>query len=351
VLLPVFLFAQESDSAQTKNPLAIFPALSFAPETSLQFGAAAVLVLKQNSQQQSDYVRQSTVAPFFIYTLRNQIISAINLTYFTPKDDFIDGSIRFFNFPDLYFGIGNANDPDISESYTNTFIQIRGNYLKSLSRKSFFGISWDGQLNNIGEIEPAGVLATDNIEGIEGGVLFGVGPTYRFDTRDDTIYPTTGNFVTVSTLLTYLGDFSYTSGLIDARKYMPLWNEKNLLAFQFSTRFTLGEDVPFFKLPQLGGDERLRGIANASLYRDRQMAYAQMEYRRPLFWRFGMVVFAGAGDVASRFDEFKFSEFKYVFGMGGRFAAIVEDKLNLRVDLGVARGGQIAIYAGISEAF
>ena len=81
------------------------------------------------------------------------------------------------------------------------------------------------------------------------------------------------------------------------------------------------------------------------------MVYTQLEYRRPLFWRFGMVIFAGAGDVAGDFSDFAISEFKYVFGVGGRLAAIPEDKLNLRVDLGIARGGQIAIYAGISEAF
>ena len=64
-----------------------------------------------------------------------------------------------------------------------------------------------------------------------------------------------------------------------------------------------------------------------------------------------MVVFAGVGDVADNFGDFELDEFKYVFGMGGRFLAIPEDKLNLRVDLGVARGGQLSFYVGISEAF
>ena len=81
------------------------------------------------------------------------------------------------------------------------------------------------------------------------------------------------------------------------------------------------------------------------------MIYTQVEYRRPLFWRFGMTAFAGFGDVANKFGDFQLSEFKYVAGLGGRFAAIPKDKLNLRVDLGVARGGQIGFYAGISEAF
>ena len=349
--MPVFLFAQVCDSTKKKPSTAIFPAVSFAPETDLQLGAAAVRVLKSNEKNQSGYLRQSTLSPFFLYTLKGQIISAINLTYFTPGDNLLDGSVRYFDFPDSYFGIGNDNDPDVSEAYTNTFFQLRGAYLKSVSAKTFLGIGWDGQFNDIRKTVPNGMLSSDNATGVEGGLLLGLGPAFRYDTRDNTIYPSRGYFVAVSALFTHLGDYSYTSCLTDARKYLSLWNEDNILAFQLSASMSAGDGIPFYKLPQLGGDERLRGISNASLYRDRQMVYAQLEYRRPLFWRFGMVVFAGAGDVAGDFGDFTISEFKYAFGMGGRMAVIPKDKLNVRIDLGVARGGQVAVYAGISEAF
>jgi len=350
-LIPIFLFAQERDRTKKKSSTAIFPAVSYAPETGLQFGVAAVRVLKSNEKNQSDYLRQSTLSPFFLYTFKHQIISAINLTYFTPNDNLLDGSVRYFNFPDAYFGVGNDNDPNVSETYTNTFFQLRGSYLKSTSAKTFLGIGWDGQFNSIRKIIPNGMLASDNAAGIEGGLLLGLGPAFRYDTRDNTIYPSKGYFVTLRTLFTYLGNYSYTNYLIDARKYISLWNEANILAFQLFSGMNTGDKIPFYKLPQLGGDDRLRGISNASLYRDRQMIYAQVEYRRPLFWRFGMAAFAGVGDVAEDFGDFTVSEFKYVFGMGGRMAVIPEDKLNIRVDLGVARGGQIAIYAGIREAF
>ena len=351
LLMPIFLFAQKCDSTKKKSSVAVFPAISFAPETNLQFGVAAVLVLKVNKENPSAYLRQSTLSPFFLYTLKNQIISAINLTYFTPNGKLLDGSVRYLNFPDAYFGIGNDNDPDVFEVYTNTFLQLRGAYLKSTSAKTFLGIGWDAQFNDVRRIVPDGRLESDNVAGIDGGFLLGLGPAMRYDTRNNTIYPSKGYFVTLSALFTYLGDFSYTNYSIDARKYISLWNEDNILAFQLFSGMNTGANIPFYKLPQLGGDDRLRGISNASLYRDRQMVYFQAEYRIPLFWRFGMVAFAGVGDVAGGFGDFNVSEFKYVFGMGGRMAVISEDKLNLRLDLGVARGGQIGIYAGISEAF
>ena len=317
----------------------------------MQFGAAAIWVLPNKQSGQSDFVRESTISPFFLYTLKNQIISAVNLNLFPAGGNALNGSVRFFNFPDSYFGLGNSNDPDISEQYTNTFFQVEGRFLKPLSEKAFLGAALDFQHNSITDIVDGGMLAGDVPVGINGGTLLGLGPAFRFDSRNNTIYPNKGYFLTVRSLFNFVGDFNFSSYLVDLRKYISVKNEDNILAFQLLGSFTGGDEAPFYKLPQLGGDARLRGISNASLYRDRQMVYAQAEYRRPLFWRLGMTVFAGAGDVASDLDGFQLSEFKYVGGIGGRFAAIPEDKLNLRVDLGIARGGQVAIYAGISEAF
>ncbi len=349
-LLPYLALSQKSDSLERGPSFAVFPAISFAPETSWQFGAAVVGVLSSGATQDTTFVRQSTISPFFVYTLRNQILSAVNVNLFTSSGNAIDASVRYFNFPDLYFGIGNANDPDISEQYSHVFVQSEGRFLKPLNQTTFVGLGWDLQNSRITDVQEGGILRSENPLGIEGGTLLGLGPAFRYDSRNNAIYPSSGYLVSVNSLFTYVGDFSFNTHLIDARKYLSLWNEENIIALQISGSFTAGS-VPFYKLPQLGGDNRLRGIANASLYRDRQMIYSQIEYRRPLFWRFGMVAFAGIGDVASRFGDFEFQDFKYVAGMGGRFAAIPEDKLNLRVDLGIARGGQLSFYVGISEAF
>ena len=349
-LVPNLLFAQEQDSTAQGSSLAVFPAISFAPETSLQFGAAAVWVVKSETTP-SGFQRQSTLSPFFIYTLKNQIITAVNANLFTASGNAFTGSVRFFNFPDSYFGLGNDNDPDVSEQYTNIFFQVEGRFLKQVNETLFYGLAWDLQTNSIREVNEGGMLQSDNPVGIGGGNVIGLGPAFRYDTRNNAIYPSNGYLISARSLFNYVGDFNFSSYLFDARKYVKLWNENNILAFQVRGSFTGGDEVPFYKLPQLGGDDRLRGITNASLYRDRQMLYTQVEYRRPLFWRFGMTAFAGVGDVANRVGDFQLSEFKYVAGLGGRFAAIPKDKLNIRIDLGVARGGQLAFYAGISEAF
>lgn len=344
-------WVQAQDSLQNKSSFAIFPAFSYAPETSAQLGAVAIWVLKNKNPQDTTFKRESTLTPYFLYTLKNQIISAINLDYYTSGGNNLNGTLRVFDFPDFYFGIGNANDPDISESYTNRFVQLEGQYLKRMNDNMFVGGGIDMHFTSIRDILPNGIMALSQPNGIDGGNIVGAGPAFRYDSRDYTIYPTKGYLITSAVVLNYLGDFQFTTVSADFRKYLRLVNEKNVLAFQFRSEWTIGTDVPFYKLPRLAGDSRLRGISNASLYRDRQMMYAQVEYRRPLFWRFGMTVFAGIGDVAYDINDFTPSEFKYIAGIGGRFAAIPEKKLNIRLDIGVGRGGQSGIYIGLSEAF
>lgn len=350
LLLPLLIHAQELDSTTNETSFAMFPAIAYAPETSLQFGAVGIWVLGNADSSQSSFQRQSTITPFFIYTLKKQSIAVVNVDYYTARGQNINISVRYYNFPDSYFGIGNDNDPDISEQYTNRYFQAEGQFLHPLNEKLFVGVAFDAHFTSLRDKVVNGLIETQVPNGIDGGNQFGLGPAFRYDTRDYTIYPSKGNFIASRLLFTEFGDFSYTSYLADFRKYVSL-KDDHILAFQFRSQFTFDTDAPFFKLPQLGGDERLRGITNASLYRDRQMMYAQVEYRRPLFWRFGMTLFAGVGDVAFDVADFQLSEFKYVAGIGGRFALIPERKLNARLDIGVGRDGQSAIYFGINEAF
>ncbi|SNT35180.1 hypothetical protein SAMN05421640_3472 [Ekhidna lutea] len=350
-LLPLMGFGQDQDTTINKSSFVIFPAISYAPETDLQLGVVGIWALKNSDNSQSDFRRQSTMTPYFVYTLKNQTIAVVNLDYYFPDGQNLNTSMRYYNFPDSYFGVGNDNDPDVSEQYTNRFFQVDGQYLIPISDKVFLGGAYDIHFTSIRKVVSGGLLETQNPKGSNGGNLIGAGPVFRYDTRDYTVYPSSGNFISSRILFNAIGDFQYTTYIADARKFIDLKDKKHILAFQFRSQFTIGSNAPFYKLPQLGGDERLRGIANASLYRDRQMMYTQVEYRRPLFWRFGMTVFAGVGDVSNQLNDFSFSALKYVAGVGGRLALIPKKQLNARLDIGVAKGGQTGIYIGVSEAF
>jgi outer membrane translocation and assembly module TamA len=80
------------------------------------------------------------------------------------------------------------------------------------------------------------------------------------------------------------------------------------------------------------------------------MLVGQVEYRRELWWRFGAVAFAGAGQVGPTFGDFQGSNTRPGGGVGLRFAVAPKNHINLRVDYSVGQGSH-AWYVGVAEAF
>ncbi|MEM9324958.1 MAG: BamA/TamA family outer membrane protein [Bacteroidota bacterium] len=343
--------SSSTDSTKRSASWVIYPAFGFQPETSFQFGAIGVGTLQSSDDSQSDFVRQSSFTPFAIYTLRNQILAAFNVDYFFRSGWNLNITPRFFKFPDRYFGIGNDNDPDEFEDYTNEFWRLEGQLSIPQTPRIFWGVAFDMRTAAMRGREEGGDLLQGDVTGWDGGAQVGLGPAVRYDSRDNAIYPTRGYFINAQSLITYLGDFGFTSYNLDVRRYFSIRDDRDVVAVQLNGFFTTGSDIPFYTLPQLGGDERVRGIANASLYRDRQAVYGQVEYRKYLFWRIGGVAFAAVGDVANQLGDLDLSEFKYAGGVGVRYQVLPDQKLNVRFDIGVARGGQTAFYIGMREAF
>jgi hypothetical protein len=341
----------ESDTTKGSPSWVAYPAIGYQPETGFQFGAIAVGVLNSMDSSQSEYARQSSFTPFFVYTTKNQILTAFNIDYYFPNGNNLNITPRLFKFPDKFFGVGNANDPDVFETYTNRFWRLEGQYLIPQSPRIFIGGAIDLETSKLKEVKAGGILENGTILGSNGGSLIGLGPSFRFDSRDNVIYPSSGYLINAGCLFTYIGDFSYTRYLLDIRRYISIRDNRDVLALQVAGIFTGGHDIPFYRLPRLGGDDRLRGIANSSLYRDRQAVLSQVEYRKYLFWRVGAVAFVGAGNVANEFGDFSLSDFKYAAGVGFRFQVVPDQKLNLRLDLGFANGGQSAFYVSMREAF
>lgn len=351
VILGTIPSLAQQDSTVRKTSIAIYPAFGYTPETKFFIGPVAVMTLKSRDESQDEFLRQSTFTPIALYSFQNQFLTELNLDYFFASGKNLILFPKYYSFPDFYFGLGNDNDPDVSESYTYKYLQVNGQLYFPLNKTTFIGPTFDFHATKLINMEPGGLLRADDPIGIDGGVLFGIGPAFKIDSRSNSIYPVSGNLITLSALYSEPGDFSFTSYLVDARGYYSLGNDKNVLAVQVFSQMTSGDEIPFYKLPQLGGGQRLRGISNASLYRDRQLFYTQIEYRKHIWWRFGLVAFAGFGDVANAWSEFDFSSLKYIAGLGYRFQVVPDQRLNLRLDFGISQGGQTGFYIGMQEAF
>jgi len=331
-----------------------YPAVGYSPETSLSFGVVGFLVVNPRNQvKNAEYHRPSSISPYFLYTLNNQFLSAIDFEFYPGSKINVNTTIRLFNYPDFYYGIGNET-PDIYETYTDKFFKWNWDVSYVIYPNLFIGLAFNWQINQISDLDPDGRLVQNNINGIEGGSILGIGPLLRYDSRNNIFYPDKGIFFEFKSLFypnAFGNDYQYQNFSIDFRSFHHVFSKKNILAFQVYYDHVNGRSIPFYKLPRLGGDSRLRGINNENRYRDNHAYYLQVEGRRELFWRLGGVIFAGVGNVNNRLSDFEFNSLKYVFGIGGRFRPFKNEKLNLRLDIGKGPGDQYAIYLAVKEAF
>jgi hypothetical protein len=69
-----------------------------------------------------------------------------------------------------------------------------------------------------------------------------------------------------------------------------------------------------------------------------------------LVWRFGLILFAGFGDVASTLGQLEISTVKPTYGLGIRFRIDELQKVEVRMDVGFGKGTN-GIYFDINQAF
>jgi outer membrane protein assembly factor BamA len=337
-----------------KYKITALPAASYSPETSLSLGAIAFIVHSIPDSLRNINYRPTTITPWVIYSLRNQLEANIDFDFFSGNGNNLTVSARYYDFPDFFYGLGNNTKEKDKEKYINRAFYLEANYLKSVSNTFFAGLSLDIRYDRFYGLNESGILLGEEVNGIKGGMLFGIGPMLRFDSRDNILYPRKGMLFEGQAILypdVAVNDYSYGLMRLDYRIYRQLFSAKNVIAWQFVSQFTFGGDVPFYKLPRIAGSKRLRGINHYNRYLQEQSFYSQVEYRRQLFWRLGGVAFAGIGNVAENPDKLIKTSLKYVYGIGGRFKPFKEEDLNIRIDLGFSENGQSGLYFQVREAF
>ncbi|MBY0432556.1 MAG: BamA/TamA family outer membrane protein [Cyclobacteriaceae bacterium] len=334
-----------------KNKLLIFPIVALSTETNWVFGLANAYIFKTSKKDPK--LRTSTLPSGFLYTLNDQILVALGANIFLPKERYI---IRFENsfskFPDKFWGIGNNTPESNKESYTFTQFYINPQLNRKVKNNIFLGGGIEYQnVFNI-KYDPNGNFANQEVLGIYNRSdyhVFGYSLLFTHDSRNHAYMPDKGSLVRIkfSNFNTdLLSDYNFHAYEMDFRKYWKLTTNQTI-GFQGYGIFTFG-DVPYRNLAVLGGNSMMRGYY-AGRYRDKKFIGGQVEYRFPLFWRFGATAFTSVGQVAGELEEINFKRFKAAVGGGLRFSVLPSEKLNLRFD--VAYGNSLNYYIVLSEAF
>jgi outer membrane protein assembly factor BamA len=198
--------------------------------------------------------------------------------------------------------------------------------------------------------EQGHLLQSGNIPGSNGGAIAGIGPALMFDSRDNVINAGRG-FFSKFTALSYQ-PFSenlekYQLLNLDLRYfYSP--SDKHTIALQHISTATFNE-VPFFQLPMIGGEQMMRGYYRGA-YRDNHLNAVQAEYRLTFWKNLGMVFFGSTAWISQKAFRSNINEALFSGGTGFRYQYDADKKINMRLDLAWGQNS-FGVYFGIGEAF
>jgi outer membrane protein assembly factor BamA len=283
-------------------------------------------------------------------------MTVIPQVYFARNLFFASARFEIGEYVDKYWGTGNST-PDIDDaSYERKGWRVELEFqmppLLHVFRNDKVGAILDIRYVDITDRRQNPYLTSGLTFGDEGGHHIGLGASWVWDSRDHVFYPGSGAFSKVEAVFysrSFGGDYDFNRFEADLRFYHSINREKNqVMAYQVFGQF-IRSHPPFYELAAMGGSMMMRGYFTGR-YRDRNYLAGQAEFRSHLWWRFGMVAFAGAGDVSADGQDITIKGLKYTLGFGLRFKFNPAEKVNLRCDFGFGRSTS-GVYFGLEEAF
>ncbi len=357
VLTPSGLDANDDDSGDTRAGeveskalrLIYSPIAYYSPETDLAYGVAGSGIFRLSPQDGRN--RPSAVSALAVYTQRKQFQLELDTDlYLNSWGARIRAKVSYKDFPDRFFGIGSSTRPQDEEVFTSRSLGLCVSIEKLVWASLSLGILAHYDTWDITRIEDGGLLATQAYIGGRGGQVAGFGLAATWDTRGRVYSPLTGTLVTARADFysrVFGSEYSFSHLIVDARKYLSPFRG-HVLAVQSRLELESG-DVPFSYLARFGGMNAMRGYYDGR-FRDRNLVMAQVEYRMPLFSRFGLVGFAGVGTVAPTLGELDLLKPMFSGGAGLRFVFDKKEHIVIRMDVGFGRDSS-GIYFSIYEAF
>jgi len=331
---------------------AVYPVCSYDPASGLELGIMPTFSISpRDTSAGNKFYRASSIVNHLTYSTNNWINIRSDAQFFSSKGYCNKFFFQYLNSPDYFYGIGNDTLNSSPDSFHNQYFKFAAESQKLFNDVHYVGLKIDFYTALIKAGNDTHILS-DSIEGFSGGTMFGIGPVYRIDSRDNVNFPGKGIYTELSACYFPAfaddknGVFNYT---LDFRKYFELF-KSYYFAYQANLNSITG-DVPFYRLSTIGGKYNLRGISNKFMYIDNNAWYTQAEIRKMIIWRFGAVAFAGIGNTFSVWDDSIFKNVKTIFGIGGRFQLIPKDKLNLRFDYAFGPNGDRGFYATVREIF
>lgn len=339
-----------------------FLAPSLSPEVGLMLVAGGLISFKVD---RSDKFLQPSSIPFsFGYSTTGAANLNIRPSIFFKNDkNRVIGDIWMRDMPDNYWGVGfdaatDPSRPDSTTSYHRNWWQVYLKYVHQFRTHFFAGALFDFNRTEASDLNPQ--MALDPYITEQGTLInnWSIGLLLQYDSRDITVNAYEGVFVELSSnfyISEGFGKPNYQILILDYRQYKQIKRPGNTLAWQVKTRVGTGS-VPWPEMSQIGTPFDLRGY-RWGRYRDKNMLFAQMEYRYmfkkktprkdgSMISRFGLVPWVATGSVADQFKDM--NDWLPNAGLGFRYE--IQKRMNARVDFGIGNDSN-AFYISFNETF
>jgi outer membrane protein assembly factor BamA len=342
--------APDKDKKDSYKPRLLgLPFIYYSPETKLSFGGGSILNFRAGKDK--SLTRPSTVYAYASYNLAKQFTVLVKPEIYVQGNSLIfSGRLRYERTPQLFYGIGDETLGADAESYTPRNFAVQLGVKRRIIGGLFGGFGFDVEKTTMEKVETGGLLDSGTIPGSHGGLIAGLGFELDWDTRDSPLFPLSGSYLQLSANAygsSAGSDFTYSRVEINLRKYVPV-GRRRVLAVQ-GYFCTTGGNVPFYKLPQLGGDSLLRGYYKGR-FRDKGLAVVQSEFRVLITPRVGVVGFAGVADVFPGLSRLAEGRLKFAAGSGLRYVINKRDGTTVRVDMAWGQAS-FGLYFTAQEAF
>ncbi|MGF7231108.1 BamA/TamA family outer membrane protein [Arachidicoccus sp.] len=339
-----------------KNTFFPFPVGAYSPETSLEYGVAAIYSFYVSKTDQIE--RPSTLNFLGTHTTKNQTKLKLTSDIWSKENKYhYTTEFRYQDFPYYFYGIGNNTQTGDKDLINEKKWVLDGAVDKRIAKNYYVGLAAGIEKYTNEEVTSGGIFLTGNYYGKNGGKRAYIGIEQIYDSRDNISYTTKGLYGKLSFDYTpnLFGGTNFTGTDIDfdGRYFMPI-TSKITLAINGIYRHIDAVNVPFYLLPKLGGEDMMRGYYQGR-YRDRSLIAGQSEIRYHFIPRFGIVAFGGLGAVYGE-EKLSLDMLKPSYGAGLRYFFDLNKGLTLRLDYGFGQKvynekRQSGVYFSMDEAF
>jgi outer membrane protein assembly factor BamA len=327
------------------------PILMYDPDIGVGYGAKAKFVDFLGRKESFDLIlfNSSKGERWYVFTFQIPDIEIRQAKTYKISFDLKAEYDKFLKYS--YYGVGMASKKEDETLLTHETKNLQLTFGRGFAPEFVLEASYVLRTIDYYDVK-AGPFEAE-LKALEKKFAPYVSIVLRYDTSDSQIHPTLGVRLLLQDDLAagFIGskDASFNRVTLDFRKYLLLFGKKDVLAFRTLVQYIGGSSIPLFDLASLGGGGTMNCLRGYSLNRflDKGKFLANIEYRFPIYWRFGGNVFLDAGNVWPSLGEIDWSRTAVDCGLGLRFYM---PDFAVRVDVGLSREGT-GLYFNFNHVF